>query len=330
MGIIAGPLVYIWDADAGAAGAYIVVDRNTAAVADRTVAPMQGFWFEARTAPPAQAGGAPALGGGFTATYNQASRVQGNEPILARTAAQRVLGFELSRLTDAGPALEWPAARLAFVDGAGEGSDAFDGGLPPAIDATSDVRLAFVGADGEFRGQESRAYALAGTTEARLALLVAGRPAGATYRLTWPTDEAVPADWAVTLLDGDTGETVDLRAADHYDFTASAGPWTERFTVRVAQRSTAGEGVPATTRLGDARPNPATTGTRLAVSVDRTQHVRAELYDALGRNVAVVFDGSVEREQDLVVDTRSLAPGVYVLRVSGDTFAESRQITVTR
>ena len=321
---VVGPLVYVWDPDAGATGAYVVIDRNAAVQADRTVAPMQGMWLESRV---------PVLtlaGVNFAPQFAQASRVQGNEPIVSRSVAQRVLGFRLDRLTEAGPVAEWQAARLAFVEGAGEGSDAFDGGLPPALDAASDVRIAFVGADAEFRGQESRAYDLAGATEARLALLVAGRPDGATYRLTWPTDEAVPADWALELRDGDTGETVDLRTAGHYDFTASAGPWAERFTVRVAQRSTAGEGTPAATRLGAARPNPATTGTRLAMSVDRAQHVRAELYDALGRNVAVVFDGSVERTQDLVVDTRALAPGVYVLRVVGDTFAESRQITVSR
>ena len=38
-------------------------------------------------------------------------------------------------------------------------------------DATSDARVAFVGADGEFRGQESRPFALDGATEAALALL---------------------------------------------------------------------------------------------------------------------------------------------------------------
>jgi hypothetical protein len=83
-------------------------------------------------------------------------------------------------------------------------------------------------------------------------------------------------------------------------------------------------------RLSAPRPNPASAGTRLALMVERTQPVRADLFDALGRHVAVVFDGAVEAERDLIVDTRSLAPGLYVLRVVGDTFVTSREVTVAR
>ena len=289
---------------------------------------MQGVWIEAV---PAQSPGA--LGIAFQPTFAQASRVQSNEPILARVAAQRVLGFRLDRLTEAGPVAEWRTARLAFVDGAEAGADVFDGGLPPALSAQG-ARVAFSSLTPEagmvYRGQESRPYELGGEAEARLALLVAGRPAGTTYRLTWPTTDDIPADWVLALTDGDTGATVDLRTADHYDFTASPADWTERFTVRVAARPVAGESAPAVARLSTPRPNPATTAARVALTVDRTQTVRADLFDALGRRVAVVFAGTVEAERDLSVDTRGLAPGLYVLRVVGETFAESRELTVTR
>lgn len=327
-----GPLAYVWDPDLGAAGGYVTVDRNAAAVGDRTVAPMQGFWFETRTTQALAAPPARSFGSSLFAIYGQSARVQGNEAIVSRTAAQRVLAFQLDRLTEAGPVREWSTARLAFVEGAGDGRDAFDGGLPPALDAASDVRVAFVGEDGEMRGQLSRAYdaaASAAVSAAPLALRVAGRPAGTAYRLTWPTDGLTAAS-SVTLTDGDTGETVDLRAVDHYDFTASAGDWTSRFTVRVTPRSTAGEAGPAVAALGTPSPNPASGTTRVALSVDAPQHVRAELFDALGRRVAVVLDATVDASRDLTVDVQGLAPGVYLLRVSGDTFAASRQITVAR
>ena len=214
------------------------------------------------------------------------------------------------------------------MDGAGEGADAFDGGLPPAIDAASDVRVAFVGNDGEMRGQESRAYDA--PAEARLALRIAGRDAGTAYRLTWPTVADLPETWTATLTDGDTGETVDLRTAGGLSFTASETDWAARFTVRVAPRSTAGAETPALARLGAAVPNPAADAARVALTVDRPQHVRAELFDALGRSVGVVLDAVVDAPRDLVVDTRALAPGVYVLRVSADTFVASRRVTVAR
>lgn len=320
-----GPLVYVWNPDAGTAGGYAVLDRNAANPVARRAAPMQGLFVEA--VPPAPAPGTAVT---FATTFSQASRVQSNTPILSRTAEQRVLGFDLSRIDGDDAVSEWTVARLAFVDGAENGRDAFDAGQPPAVDASSEARIAFVGADGRPQGQDSRPYDLVGAVEARLALRVAGRADGTTYRLTWPTMDAVPSEWALELRDMDTGTTVDLSTADHYDFVASAGDWSERFVVSVAARSTASEAGPAVARLDAPRPNPSTTRARLALSVDRAQPVRADLFDALGRRVAVVFDATVESSQDLVVDTSDLAPGLYVLRVTGDTFAETRTVTVSR
>jgi hypothetical protein len=318
-----GALVYVWDPDLGTSGQYVAIDRNAPNLADRTVAPMQGMWIPVGST-------SPAAGlGGQQITYQQAGRVQTNEPIISLTAAQRVLGFRLDRLTEAGPVAEWVTARLAFVEGATAGSDAFDVSLPPAVDAASDARIAFLDGDTPL-GQLSRTFTPEGAVESALALFVAGRPDDATYRLTWPTMEAVPAEWAFTLRDGDTGETVDLRTADHLDFTASPGDWTSRFTVRVAPRSTAGEDAPTLADLGAVTPNPVTVAARVALTVDRPQHVRAELFDALGRSVGVVLDAVVHAPRDLVVDTHMLAPGVYVLRVSADTFAASRRVTVAR
>ena len=77
-------------------------------------------------------------------------------------------------------------------------------------------------------------------------------------------------------------------------------------------------------------PNPTVGTARVSLTVDAPQHVRADLLDALGRRVAVVLDGAVDSMRDLLIETRGLAPGVYVLRVAGDTFAGSRQITVAR
>ena len=329
-GVTFGPLAYAWDPDMGMAGGYVTIDRNAAAQSDRTVAPMQGFWLETVSAPTLPLDGAPPALGGLTFIYPQAGRVQGNEPLVARSVPQRVLAFNLDRLTETGLEPEWHGARLAFVDGAGEGTDIFDGGLPPAVGpAGARIGFAATGTDGQplYRGQESRAYDLAAPAEARLAL---STPEAATYRLSWPSLDGLPADWALTLTDGDTGALLDLRTADHVDVAATAGDWTSRFTVRVEPRSTAAEAAPAIAHLGAATPNPTTGDARVALAVDRPQHVRADLVDALGRRVAVVFDGAVEAPRDLVVSTHGLAPGVYVLRVAGDTFAASRRITVAR
>ena len=54
--------------------------------------------------------------------------------------------------------------------------------------------------------------------------------------------------------------------------------------------------------------------------------------DALGRTVQTVFEGSLGAgaSQDLTVDTSGLAPGLYIVRVTGETFTATRRLVVAR
>ena len=62
------------------------------------------------------------------------------------------------------------------------------------------------------------------------------------------------------------------------------------------------------------------------------QHVRAEVYDALGRRVAVLHDGPVaaDAEQALRLEGRGLAAGSYVVVFTGETFTASRQVQLVK
>lgn len=52
--------------------------------------------------------------------------------------------------------------------------------------------------------------------------------------------------------------------------------------------------------------------------------------DALGREVAVLFDGEASGPVALSVDAGALAPGVYTVRAAGATFVLARRLTVVR
>jgi photosystem II stability/assembly factor-like uncharacterized protein len=84
--------------------------------------------------------------------------------------------------------------------------------------------------------------------------------------------------------------------------------------------------------LSPIRPNPAREGASFTLTVDRTQHVAAAVYDVQGRRVAAVFVGEAVSgvPLDLPLDAGGLVPGVYVVRVQGETFAESRRLVVIR
>lgn len=79
-------------------------------------------------------------------------------------------------------------------------------------------------------------------------------------------------------------------------------------------------------------PNPATSQARITVEVVPAQHVRVEVFTVLGQRVATVFDGPLPPGQavPLEVDVTGLAAGTYLVRVTGETFTQSRTLTVVR
>lgn len=68
------------------------------------------------------------------------------------------------------------------------------------------------------------------------------------------------------------------------------------------------------------------------LEVATTQKVQVELYDVLGRKLATPFQDLVIAygPSEFEVDTERLTPGLYILKITGETFSEIRCIDVTR
>ncbi len=85
--------------------------------------------------------------------------------------------------------------------------------------------------------------------------------------------------------------------------------------------------------VGAPYPNPFTTEISLPVSVDRVQRARVTIFDLLGREVAVLFDGMLEpgREQLLRLEPENgLASGAYLVRVEAGRQTTTRAVTLQR
>jgi len=84
--------------------------------------------------------------------------------------------------------------------------------------------------------------------------------------------------------------------------------------------------------LTDPAPHPVQTAASLTLTLREAQHVRAVLYDLLGRPVATLHEGVLPAGTDhrLRVDGRDLASGVYFVRVEGETFRETRRLVRVR
>lgn len=86
--------------------------------------------------------------------------------------------------------------------------------------------------------------------------------------------------------------------------------------------------------LSEATPNPARGGrATLTLTVRETQDVRAEVYDMLGRRVAVLHDGPLSAgvPHTLTLEASRFASGLYLVRVAGERFApQMRRVVVAK
>ncbi|MDT0631230.1 T9SS type A sorting domain-containing protein [Rubrivirga litoralis] len=248
----------------------------------------------------------------------------------ATTAAR--LSLELSGTLEGGAAVADASAHVRFVEGAEAGWDVHDGSkLTPPTEAFALV--APVGQrDGELRRQRVLSLPTALSAPRAVPIAFAASEGGA-FTLRWDV-ATLPAGWGARLHDLKTGDAVDLRGQTSYAFeTGGAAPWSERFEVVVSPAATAGEAVAEReTTVGPAYPNPAVGPVRLDVHAATAQRVAADVYDALGRRVARAYEGSVGAgtPATVSVDTSTLAPGLYMVRVEGETFAETRRMVVAR
>ena len=137
-----------------------------------------------------------------------------------------------------------------------------------------------------------------------------------------------------------TGRNVDDGTATGPDGEATPGPdgnWggnvhVDYVTIQAAAGGTSSEAGPGLASLGDVYPNPTASGASLAVEVASAQRVTATVYDVLGRQVVRAFDGPLAPGATALLrfDTERLAPGTYVVRLQGETFAVSRRLSVAR
>ncbi len=71
---------------------------------------------------------------------------------------------------------------------------------------------------------------------------------------------------------------------------------------------------------------------RLTLAVAEAQDVQVGVYDLLGRRVALLHDGALPARapEAFVLDGAPLTSGTYVVRITGETFAATRRVTLLR
>jgi len=129
------------------------------------------------------------------------------------------------------------------------------------------------------------------------------------------------------------GSSVDLYTRVHSvtDSATTVGPVTKMTVTRGALVSTEHEEVPQELAVSAAYPNPFNQTIHFDVVVPQPTHVQLKLYDALGREVAVMVDRVLASGTHPVVLERSDLPaGVYVYRLVGGEKTETGLVTRVR
>ena len=149
-----------------------------------------------------------------------------------------------------------------------------------------------------------------------------------------PTRTRAPLPGSPAIDTGDTDLTVDQRGyvrADGMDdvgaFEVGATPSGDLLAVLASTSLSTAEMDPLTVV-----PNPLDSHARATFTVSEAQVVTVTLYDVMGRRVQEVFAGPTQAATPVTVevDGGSLAAGVYVLVLQGETVRSTRQVTVAR
>ena len=87
--------------------------------------------------------------------------------------------------------------------------------------------------------------------------------------------------------------------------------------------------LPESYLLSKPYPNPFKAQAHFSLAVAQAQQVRIEVFNALGRRVAVLQEGLLPgpAKHHFTFNAGSLSSGMYLLRVTGETFAATRTMT---
>ena len=161
-----------------------------------------------------------------------------------------------------------------------------------------------------------------------------GTDAAGTFTISF-AEQTLPATWTVLLTDLETGTTVNL-LTDSYTFSIETQPAIdadERFEITFTPPTVSDEdgGEGYVFGLESVWPNPATTTTQVAFTLEEAGEVSLDVFDVLGRRVVQVATGEFASGRHVLpLNTQQLASGVYVVRLIAGSRSAVHRVTVVR
>ena len=135
---------------------------------------------------------------------------------------------------------------------------------------------------------------------------------------------------ALHVTDGLGGEVLDEVLPDEGTIRIEA-PLTQLLLSATSATGTEDDALPVVYALAQSYPNPTTGRATIKYDLPAPQQVRIEVYDVLGRRVAVLVDEEVEAGfHEATFDARRFASGTYLYRIEAGPFTDVRRMLVIR
>ena len=329
--------VHFWNNGANGVGSYSVQDRGEGYI----VSPWQGFWVEVfgENTVPTTAITFPTTGktstGDATGTF------------FSKEIANRGdIAFALSSQTTYDEAL-----RLSFRETATPGYDVDDASkLRPLL--SKYATMAF-NSNGVLKSVESLPWELAEAVTVPMEESLVG--VSGRFTLAWKGLESVPADWALTFHDYETGTNLDMRSVSEYTFEVAApvvakvnplsiltGPAAvvqksktagARFAITIAPHTanTEEEDKASVFALEQNYPNPFNPSTVINYSVANSGKVSLSVYNLLGQKVAqLVNEVKPAGSYNVTWNATASASGMYYYRLEAGDQALTRKMMLIK
>ena len=157
---------------------------------------------------------------------------------------------------------------------------------------------------------------------------ISAAPAAGTIEVGESQTVALTFDAA----DLEDGSYADLLGVFSNDPEALVSDLTVALTVGTGVASEDDAAQPAPYTLSELFPNPFSERAEFALEVAEAQDVRVAVYDVMGREVARLHDGPLAAgaRERFELDGGALASGVYLVRITGAAFAETRRVTLLK
>ena len=132
--------------------------------------------------------------------------------------------------------------------------------------------------------------------------------------------ESAVGMWTICVGDGapgDTGDILDFTLTTNGSLVANEGP---------------ADGVPGTHALSELYPNPFNPQSSFTLAVAETQDVLINVVNLLGQHVATLHDGvlAANQERTFTFEAGQLPSGVYLIRIQGESFTDTRRVTLLK